>query len=670
MLIHRSHLFRSASPLDKKRSNDSKPNVERWVVNESSRALTLPQKNVLAKGLNFAPSPKVIPIPEIVAAVEDGLRKADKGKASLARVGIIGILNKARPPPSNLKPDELKAIKELRNDNSVMILPADKGRATVLLDKSQYDLKVRTMLSNPTTYKKLDRDPVKRIERKLNEILMSLKKSGSIPPGLYYKLRSSAGKTPLFYGLPKIHKPGIPLRPIVSFINSPTYQLSKHLVKIISPLVGKTDSHVKNSKDFSSFIVEQHLPQETKLVSFDVVSLFTSVPVKRATEIAYQRLIDDSTLEERTILTAQEIVRLLEFCLNATYLTYCGEVYQQVFGTAMGSPVSVTVANLIMEDIEQRALSTFHSPPSFWKRYVDDVFTALPEDLVLSFHEHLNTIEDSIKFTFEMEEDHQLAFLDTNITHHSDGSFSTSVYRKKTHTDKYLSFDSHHPLAHKVAVAKTLFIRANNICTSPHDQKKEKNHIVDALRTNGYPSSVIKMNYSVSTSVKSSDNNEPIGTVVLPYIRHVSESIKRILTPLNIRTCFRPHQTLKTILVHAKDKVPMSEKRGIVYQIPCGSCNHTYIGQSGRTLEDRLKEHKRAIIPDSTYFTSAVAEHAVKSNHVIDWNNAKVIDSHSNLYQRCYLESWQIKKRNSSMNRDEGLLPTVYNCLIHNSNYS
>ena len=91
------------------------------------------------------------------------------------------------------------------------------------------------------------------------------------------------------------------------------------------------------------------------------------------------------------------------------------------------------------------------------QRYVDDICTALPESLIQQFLDDLNSIEQSIKFTFEVEENEKLAFLDTAITHHKDGSLTTSVYRKKTHTDKYLSFESHHPIAHKLSVVNTLF---------------------------------------------------------------------------------------------------------------------------------------------------------------------------------------------------------------------
>ena len=120
-----------------------------------------------------------------------------------------------------------------------------------------YDRKIETMLSDRETYKKNQNLPSTSLERKMNSLLLNLKRSGSIPDSLYFKLRSSAGKTPQLYGLPKVHKIDIPLRPIVSFVNSLTYCLSKHLVSLLSPLVGKTSSHVANSFDFKdSFVVK------------------------------------------------------------------------------------------------------------------------------------------------------------------------------------------------------------------------------------------------------------------------------------------------------------------------------------------------------------------------------------------------------------------------------
>ena len=106
-------------------------------------------------------------------------------------------------------------------------------------------------------------------------------------------------------------------------------------------------------------------------------------------------------------------------------------LYQQTYGTAMGSPVSVTVADLVMEDVEERALSTCTHKPLFWKRYVDDTLSALPPDQIQAFHHHLNSIEPSIQFTIEEESQGTIAFLDTVVTRHDDGSLSTTVFRKK-----------------------------------------------------------------------------------------------------------------------------------------------------------------------------------------------------------------------------------------------
>ena len=206
------------------------------------------------------------------------------------------------------------------------------------------------------------------------DMLLSLKRSGSIRSQLYNKLCSSAGKTLLMYALPKTHKPDVPLRPIVSFIHSPTYQLSKHLVSILSPIIGNSLYKVCNPSDFADFINFQSLQSDENLVYFSVVSLFTNVPVDLAAHAANDQLHHDSSLADHTGLSPDQVTSLLRFCLNATYLAYSGKFYKQTFGTAMGSPVSVTVADLVTEC----ALSTFLTPPRFWKHYIDETCIALP----------------------------------------------------------------------------------------------------------------------------------------------------------------------------------------------------------------------------------------------------------------------------------------------------
>lgn len=194
-----------------------------------------------------------MPILQLIVAIESGLSRVQGPAATDARNRIVGILRGSRPPSRNLSPDEAKALRNLREDNAILVLPADKGRAMVVLDRSDYDEKIHDLLSDEQTYVVLRRDLTQALERRMNKLLLSLKQAGTISRQLHHHLHSSDGKVPLQYGLPKTHKPGVPLCPIVSFLNSPTYNLSRHLVSILSPLVSKLDARMKNLVDFAWF---------------------------------------------------------------------------------------------------------------------------------------------------------------------------------------------------------------------------------------------------------------------------------------------------------------------------------------------------------------------------------------------------------------------------------
>ena len=150
---------------------------------------------------------------------------------------------------------------------------------------------------------------------------------------------------------------------------------------------------------------------------------------------------------------------------------------------------------------------------------MDDICTALKDSEVESFQQHLNSIEPTIKFTMEQESEGKLPFLDTEITQHEDGTLSTTVYCKKTHTDKYLSFDSHHPLSHKVSVARTLFSSAEKVYSTVGERDDERKNVTDALRANGYPMNIIEMNTQSRQRPRSTDDDkEKIQRLQLYYL--------------------------------------------------------------------------------------------------------------------------------------------------------
>ena len=139
----------------------------------------------------------------------------------------------------------------------------------------------------------------------------------------------------------------------------------------------------------------------------------------------------------------QIITCLIEFYLKSTYFTFHGKHYEQIEGDAMGSPISPIVANLYIENFEVEEINTAPHPPHLWKRYVDDTFTIIRSSHRSEFLEHINSIDENIQFTSEdQREDELMPFLDILIIPNEDGSLSTTVYRKPTHTDLYLQWEN------------------------------------------------------------------------------------------------------------------------------------------------------------------------------------------------------------------------------------
>ena len=153
------------------------------------------------------------------------------------------------------------------------------------------------------------------------------------------------------------------LRPTVSSRGSVTYGVAKVLTRVIKPLVGKSPHHIRSMGDFVSNAKWFTLQPGECLSSYDVTSLFTSVPIDPALNVIKDLLEKDEKLNDRTVLLVQNIIELLGFCLHNTYFSFQNMFYEQVEGVPMGSPVSPIVANLYMESFERKALSSANNPP-------------------------------------------------------------------------------------------------------------------------------------------------------------------------------------------------------------------------------------------------------------------------------------------------------------------
>ena len=341
---------------------------------------------------------------------------------------------------------------------------------------------------------------------------------------------------------------------------------------------------------------------------------------------------------------------------------YDNEHYKQLHGTAMGSPVSVVVAEIVMQNIEQKALASYTlQPPPFWFRYVDDTITSLHTNDIQSFHDHLNRQNEHIQFTKEIEKNGSIPFLDC-LVEHDNNCLQTTVYRKPTNTDRLHDQTSYNPTSHKATTIKTLTRRAQLVCCTPDKLRDEYEHLQNVFDKNGYNTDFALRNYHANNTSTSTDNNKPNATVVIPYIRGTSETIQRIFKPYNIRVAHKPITTLRRLLTNVKDRDDPLNRPGAVYKIACNDCDSIYIGETGRNLKTRLKEHQRATKKNDC--NNHIAQHHQRTGHDIDWDSATCITHCNNFRQRRLLESWHTNLLDNCLNRSMPL-PAPYKRLIN-----
>ena len=612
-----------------------RPPIQGVVVNKSSRVLTSAESELLSKGLNYAIRPKKVPLMDIVASIEAATTKLSVADRDTVRVKCRETLTKSKMPRPNLNRNEQIALRGLSRDENIVILPADKGNATVVLDKEDYTSKMADLLSRGE-YKEIKNDKTKTVERKIKALLKTVE--ASLPRETFHKLNPNNTKAPHMYGKPKIHKPDMPMRPIISNIGSPCHQLARFLNNIISPLVGKTDSYVKDSKHFVTMLTTVNIAPNDIMVSFDVESLFTSVPTSEVLPLLRSRLESDQTPSEESGLSVDSILELVSFCVNTSYFQFGEKFYEQTQGMAMGSPLSPVLANLYMEWFEQTALSSTNKPPKMWKRYVDDTFTIFNHDTDLAkFLDHLNSIAPSIRFTMELENNNSLPFLDVLVTKEESG-LTTSVYYKKTHTGRYLDYNSNHTKGVKTGILKCLATRSKEIC-SPTTLQAEMKNLVETFKMNGYPEDLIK---SALTSQRQDtvEDERPLQTLCLPYIPGTSEKLGRICKEFKIRTVYRSSDTLGRRLTKVKPRTDMGKKKNVIYKIPC-ECGDSYIGETLRPLDARIAEHKRCCREGNS--SSGVAEHMWSKQHNIKWDDIKILDNESGWTKRKIKEALYMK---------------------------
>ena len=659
------------------------------VVNLTNYPLTQTQIEILSLNTKFCLAEKTTPMIDIIVAIE--ALNLPQENATDWKLECHNELKINRTPPQNLTPLQLHAIGDLKKQKQILILTADKGNVTVLMYKKDYEQKMNNLLSG-AEYEKITNTNFKTDqETHVTKTIQRMRKAFPLATDeLKLMLPITPTRTPHMYGSPKTHKIDIPMRPIVSSIDSLTRNIEKYLKTILQPLTKNSNFNLTNSYQALEIIKDAPVDQNTRMCSFDVKNMFTSIPRDELYTVLKTRLENDTTLFSRTNLDPEQIVDLVKLTLDNTYFQFGDSLYKQKIGLPMGSPISPPLADIFMEDRLQRATESHANNPFVLKKYVDDILCLYdctktnPEQYLT----HLNSCDPHIQFTLEKEKDNQLPYLDILITRQNH-SLHTAVYRKPTDKGILLNFKSNHPYSTKAAVVRSGLTRAHLYCKN-NELTNEITKVYKILQKNDYPNHFInKIHQKVKIYIakkaqapappQPNDQNQPMNaapntdntithTLTLPYMQGQSEILHKITKKHfpSIRVTYKSKNTLRSQLTHVKPKSDISLKN-VIYKISCQDCDGIYIGETLRNAQTRVKEHKaklKHMQDEQDNNHNKIALHAQKYNHDINFVGTEILAHESNYRKRKTKEAVAMLSHNNTFSKPSATINPIWLPLI------
>ena len=262
-------------------------------------------------------------------------------------------------------------MQNLRKNKDIVITKPDKGNGVVILDQKLYNNAIKEIISDSCKFEKLNEDPTLKREASLQRFLGKLKQKNFFNEIEYDKLYPGSAPARI-YGTPKMHKfsssDSFPkLCQIVSSIGTFHYNLARFLCDLLSPLV-PNDYSCKDTFSFVSQIKNANLSKKF-LVSYDVTSLFTNIPLQETIDIAINLLFNHIP---NINITRKELKKLFLFATSKTHFIFSSKFYNQIDEVAMGSPLAPVLANISMDFHESKWLNEYNlNKPKFYLRYVD-----------------------------------------------------------------------------------------------------------------------------------------------------------------------------------------------------------------------------------------------------------------------------------------------------------
>ncbi|CAF3418116.1 unnamed protein product [Rotaria sp. Silwood2] len=255
----------------------------------------------------------------------------------------------------NITDEEFKALKALKDNKNIIICRADKGNCIVVLDKQDYIKKAEEILKLKQ-FQRTEKSLLNEKEKSMNSHILKLLKDKVIDKQLYWRIHSTASSLATMYGQPKVHKLDYPLRPIISSIGSYNHELSKYLAELIkNNRTTPSSSYIRDSFDFVKKICAINDSKDQVMVSFDVDSLYTNVPVNEAINVTLDMLYKRSSPPPIPFYRSQ-LQELLEIAVCNTPFRFLQKTYIQCDGVAMGSPLGPILADIFITNLENKLI--------------------------------------------------------------------------------------------------------------------------------------------------------------------------------------------------------------------------------------------------------------------------------------------------------------------------
>lgn len=514
--------------------------------------------------------------------------------------------------------------KKYLKENELLAVPFDKGIGICLMKKSLYQSKMNHIINLPQFEKiikirKNQKHPVLKEEERIQATLKELLDQNKIGQILYEKMRPKGSQPPRLYGLAKVHKENTPVRPVLSMPGSAYYGVAKQVAFWLSHIPQcKINSSTKSVCDSLKDI---KLDENHELISLDVSSLYTNVPVTEAISVCADLMYNGKNplppVDKDTFIT----LATLASC-DVVLATHDG-LYRQVDGLAMGSPPAPHLANGWMSQFD----NTLQGTSSLYTRYMDDILTENHKDLTSSRLSDANSLHSNLRFTLERETNGGLSFLDMRVINNN-GALESTWYTKPTDTGLIMNYHALAPKKYKHSVVSGFVHRIYRACSSWHNFHDSLEKAKTILLNNQYPPSFFEPIISntlskiiqpcpeesiedcdVSLSDVDTDDHVELYSnsdkfkFFIQYrgksTEQLAQSLHKCQAPCSVIMTLRK---LKTVTPSLKPPVENFLKSRVVYKITCPRCNACYVGQTSRHLKTRFSEHKNNSGPVKKHF--------------------------------------------------------------------